>query len=787
MKKIIKIFSLILLLVSLMLFNTSNIFALATSGYKNINEKSYIYDYDTSIQFTELQFKQVDDAEYETIGLTGFIYNINNYDILIDTSLYFYDSTYNVIAKSYGSRLVSSKEFISYNDFIGIDRIEEGYTFEDIIYYRLDFTVDEQDDLNSIPNYDYQYGSYEYVLNKYDINIDVKENNIFEITENIGAYFNVYKHGIFRKLPLKNNIERLDGTKSQNRVKISDIFVNENYTTYKENGYQVIKIGDANYTLTGQKDYTINYSYNLGKDTGKDYDELYFNLIGDEWDTIIDNVTFSIKMPKEFDESKLGFSKGKKGSTDNDGITYNVDGNVITGEFNGILYPGEALTVRLELPEGYFVGASNNYNQMTIIMVLVPLVCLLISIFLWFKYGRDSQVIETVEFYPPEGLNSLDLAFLYKGSVEDKDVTSLLVYLANKGYIKISEKESKTIFSKSKGFMLTKLKEYDGNDKNEKLFMEGLFKKRRSVSYSELRRIVDETKQSTDTTEEILERVLEHEQKETVTASDLYNSFYRTMNKIIKNVDNKENKEKIFEKKASRKKIFVIILLIISLLTSVAIPSYDYGDLGGMIMVVFLCLFYSPFYAVGIFAKIPKGMKIFWLGFTIFHSFMFFIASPLGLAVRSEMDYLICFIFDILCIIGIILCLKFLPKRNPYGNEMLGKIKGFKNFLETAEKDRLEAMVLQNPSYFYDILPYTYVLGISDKWIKKFESISLQAPDWYVGSSTFNINSFGSFMNNTMSSARSSMSSSPSSSSGGGSSGGGSSGGGSGGGGGGSW
>jgi uncharacterized membrane protein len=93
---------------------------------------------------------------------------------------------------------------------------------------------------------------------------------------------------------------------------------------------------------------------------------------------------------------------------------------------------------------------------------------------------------------------------------------------------------------------------------------------------------------------------------------------------------------------------------------------------------------------------------------------------------------------------------------------------------------------MQNPTYFYNILPFTYVLGVSDKWIKKFETISLQAPDWYGGSTAFNMTSFGSFMSSTMSSASSAMSSSPSSSSGG-SSGGGSSGGGSGGGGGGSW
>ena len=93
-------------------------------------------------------------------------------------------------------------------------------------------------------------------------------------------------------------------------------------------------------------------------------------------------------------------------------------------------------------------------------------------------------------------------------------------------------------------------------------------------------------------------------------------------------------------------------------------------------------------------------------------------------------------------------------------------------------------MVLKEPTYFYDILPYTYVLGVSKKWISKFESINLMAPTWYDSPNNFSIDHFNSFMNNTISSANNSMSSSPNS---GGSSGGGSSGGGSGGGGGGSW
>ena len=100
--------------------------------------------------------------------------------------------------------------------------------------------------------------------------------------------------------------------------------------------------------------------------------------------------------------------------------------------------------------------------------------------------------------------------------------------------------------------------------------------------------------------------------------------------------------------------------------------------------------------------------------------------------------------------------LELMPKRNKYGGEMLGKLKGFRNFLITAEKEKLEAMGAEDPSYFYDILPYAYVLDVSDKWIKKFESISMQAPDWYDSTDGFSMAEFEDFMDSAMPSADSS-------------------------------
>ena len=84
---------------------------------------------------------------------------------------------------------------------------------------------------------------------------------------------------------------------------------------------------------------------------------------------------------------------------------------------------------------------------------------------------------------------------------------------------------------------------------------------------------------------------------------------------------------------------------------------------------------------------------------------------------------------------------------------MLGKLRGFKNFLETVEKEQLEALVMENPNYFYDILPYTYVLEVSYKWIEKFESISLQELPCH-DRSNFDGSSFKTLTNSNVDSVR---------------------------------
>jgi uncharacterized membrane protein YgcG len=124
-----------------------------------------------------------------------------------------------------------------------------------------------------------------------------------------------------------------------------------------------------------------------------------------------------------------------------------------------------------------------------------------------------------------------------------------------------------------------------------------------------------------------------------------------------------------------------------------------------------------------------------------------------------------------------------------YRIDMMGRLLGFKEFIETAEKDNLERLQMEDAKYFYRVLPYAMVFGLANTWARKFKTITVEKPDWYTTAGIYNGTSFTnhlvSSVNDTVRSHVSSCS--HSSSHGGGHSGGGFSGGGGGGGGGGSW
>ena len=73
------------------------------------------------------------------------------------------------------------------------------------------------------------------------------------------------------------------------------------------------------------------------------------------------------------------------------------------------------------------------------LMIAIPAIVLAFVLIIWLKFGKDKKVIETVEFYPPEGMNSLEVSYWYNGKVEKKEIVAILIELANEGFIEINE------------------------------------------------------------------------------------------------------------------------------------------------------------------------------------------------------------------------------------------------------------------------------------------------------------------------------------------------------------
>lgn len=137
-----------------------------------------------------------------------------------------------------------------------------------------------------------------------------------------------------------------------------------------------------------------------------------------------------------------------------------------------------------------------------------------------------------------------------------------------------------------------------------------------------------------------------------------------------------------------------------------------------------------------------------------------------------------------------------LLKRSERGDHLFREVKGFKKFIDLAEKDKLEFLIKEDPEYFDKTLPYAIAFNLTKDWVAKFKDLQIPEPQWYSSNvysshgihSSFNPVTFGNQLSSSLSEVRTVMSSQPSSSGSSGSSGGGSfSGGGFGGGGGSSW
>ncbi|WP_417080916.1 hypothetical protein, partial [Mobilibacterium timonense] len=70
---------------------------------------------------------------------------------------------------------------------------------------------------------------------------------------------------------------------------------------------------------------------------------------------------------------------------------------------------------------------------------LVLLAAIIVLILLKIIWGREPENRTQVEYYPPEGIDPLDAAYIIDGYVDRNDTLALFFYLSSRGYMTITE------------------------------------------------------------------------------------------------------------------------------------------------------------------------------------------------------------------------------------------------------------------------------------------------------------------------------------------------------------
>nr|MBS0036726.1 DUF2207 domain-containing protein [Saprospiraceae bacterium] len=76
---------------------------------------------------------------------------------------------------------------------------------------------------------------------------------------------------------------------------------------------------------------------------------------------------------------------------------------------------------------------------------------------------------------------------------------------------------------------------------------------------------------------------------------------------------------------------------------------------------------------------------------------------------------------------------RIMPKKGPFGFKKYQKILGFREFVHSAEIDRIKVLYKENPGYFDETIAYAIVFGLGKQWAEKFDGLMMEPPSWYKG------------------------------------------------------
>ncbi len=591
------------------------------------------------------------------------------------------------------------------------------------------------------------------------------------------------KHGIYRDFPTRYN--RLGGNRSVGFTVLEVLKNGQPEKYFQKRLFNSVRtyIGDQDALIrSGKHIYTLVYKTDRQLGFFKDYDELYWNVTGNEWKFPIEKATADVRLPqgavrKIIHHTAYTGPVGEKGEDFRTEIDFYGDAKFETTK---PLAPSEGLTLALSWPKGFVVEPDGmtkvqsfyQDNKGFFYGVIGLLVVLGYYLFAWVKVGRDpSRGVIVVRYAPPENMSPAEMRYFLRKEYDDKTLAAAVIDMAVKGFLSIKERNGK----------YTLLREEKGKP---------------SLS-------PEETFVLSDLLGSEKEMVLERKNGSRIS---------RAGRELGTNLKSKYRSSKVYF--ISNKKYFLAGLLL-SFVVFLFSGGKDSAEISSLPLFIFACFWLTPwsFYTFGIL--IPATIKAwasfggsflkillhipFVLIFTVFT--LAFLAAELAAIYffSSATSFLVGLSIALVVLVNVIF-FHLLKNISPQARKIFDAIEGFKQFLVATEKDRLNMLnpPERTPELFEKYLPYALALDVEQRWAEQFSDLLAKvsatgeagySPTWYSGMGTglASASHFSSPFGNSFTDALSSSAFSSGGGGGGGSGGGGSSGGGGGGGGGGGW
>lgn len=517
----------------------------------------------------------------------------------------------------------------------------------------------------------------DYDIESYNVEISVDKDLNYTYNENINLVFNKSNTIVTKTIPYE----------------ATDININKNYVI-ETNKDKLIKISSKNNT---HDSYT--YKYKIKKD--KENDDIYIIEIDNNFNNDISKLDFILTYPSSFNKNNLTFYLNGKKVKD---ITYKINNQELTGSISN-LKEDDKLLVIVDYGKIYV-------NSLTIITIVISILLSLFSYILWRIYGKDVKYTIEFEKNIPSKLNTIDVSLIEKGYLNNENAIYLLLDLANRGYLKISEEENNE-------FTITRIKDYDGSNYKEASFIRALFRKNMTVNISEYIEALNKENKTP----------YQKELDKKITKDNIKYRLIRAIKNVMSISKSNEEKNKYFETKSNNKKTYLLFSITIILVLITSIPFIEINKLYLLpISVLFSSI--SLFILINIVENVDLKKKNNKITILLLFAIIALIVL-LTPSFKQNRIYFIAFLIGIMAVTFILFLYKYMPKRTIHGTRLYSKIEGLKKYLNEVSDKELKLVLKDNPNYLYDILPYSYILGIESVVFNKLKKLNIEEPKWY--------------------------------------------------------